>query len=101
MITDLLTAGLRFNERVMAAPGALSGKTFCFTGTLDGLSRSQAQQMAEAHGAKAVSGISAKLDYLVAGAEAGSKLAKAAKLGITVLSQAEFEQLLASIGDGN
>lgn len=101
MVTDLLAAGLRFNERVMAAPGALSGKTFCFTGTLDGLSRSQAQQMAEAHGAKAVSGISAKLDYLVAGAEAGSKLSKAAKLGITVLSQAEFEQLLASIGNGN
>lgn len=98
MITDLLAAGLRFNELTTVSLGALSGKTFCFTGTLEGLSRSQAQQLVEAHGAKAVGGISAKLDYLVAGVEAGSKLTKAAKLGVTVLSQVEFEKLLAGIG---
>ena len=73
--------------------GVLAGKTFLFTGTLDGLPRTKAQAMVEAAGGSVVSTVSKKLHYLVAGAEPGSKLAKAEKLGVAVLDQAQFLEL--------
>lgn len=80
------------------APGAgenlpLAGKTILFTGTLS-IGRSEAKKKAEAAGAKVASGISKSVDYLVAGSEAGSKLAKAQDLGVNVLDEAAFEALL-------
>ncbi|WP_428558450.1 MAG: NAD-dependent DNA ligase LigA [Solidesulfovibrio sp. DCME] len=77
---------------------ALTGKKFLFTGTLPDLSREKAQALVEAAGGRVVSAVSKKLDYLVAGAEPGSKLAKARDLGVTVLSPDEFHALLANTG---
>lgn len=68
----------------------LAGKRVLFTGTLPGLSRSEAARLVEAAGGIVVSGISKKVDYVVAGAESGSKLVKARELGIAILSPEEF-----------
>ena len=74
--------------------GRLQGKSFVLTGTLPNLSREQAKALIEAEGGKVVGSVSAKTDYVVAGSEAGSKLAKAQELGIRLLDEAEFMQLL-------
>ncbi len=71
--------------------GIFSGKTFLFTGTLEKLKRSEAEAMVEAKGGSILGGVSSKLNYLVVGADAGSKLEKAKKLGtVAVLSEDEF-----------
>ncbi len=71
-----------------------AGKSFCFTGTLTIYGRDQAQSLVEQRGGKAASGVSKGLDYLVAGAKAGSKLVKAKLLGVTVLTEEEFQKML-------
>jgi DNA ligase (NAD+) len=76
--------------------GPLAGKTFLFTGTLDNLPRSQAQAMVEAAGGSVAASVGKHLDYLVVGTDPGSKLAKARALGVSVLTQAEFTDLLAT-----
>ncbi len=72
------------------AEGVFAGKTILFTGSLQQFSRSEAQRLAEDAGADVVSGVSKKLDYLVVGEAPGSKLEKAQKLGVQVLSEEEF-----------
>lgn len=76
--------------------GPLAGKSFLFTGTLVAMKREEAQERVIAQGGSAASGVSSKLSYLVVGDEgkAGSKLDKAQKAGVTVLTEAEFLQLL-------
>ena len=74
--------------------GPLSGKTLVVTGTLPGFSRSEAEEAIRAAGGHAGSAISAKTDFLVAGDKAGSKLAKAEKLGVTVLDEDGFRRVL-------
>ncbi len=76
--------------------GSLSGKTFLFTGTLSKMTRDEAETLVEENGGKNLSGVSKNLNYLVAGEKAGSKLDKANKLGIPVLSEDEFLELLNS-----
>lgn len=71
----------------------LQGKKLLFTGTLS-MSRSEAKRLAEQAGAEVMASVSAKLDYLVVGAEAGSKLAKAEQLGVTVVDESTFQQLI-------
>ncbi len=70
------------------------GKTLVFTGTLPTLGRAEAKTMAQDVGAKVSGSVSKKTDYVIAGAEAGSKLEKAQQLGVTVLDEAEFLRLL-------
>jgi DNA ligase (NAD+) len=73
------------------ADGVFSGKTFLFTGTLAKLKRSEAEALVEEKGGSILSGVSSKLNYLVVGADAGSKLEKAKKLGsVSILSEDEF-----------
>lgn len=71
----------------------LAGKTVVFTGSLETMTRSEAKAKAQSAGAKVVGSVSKKTDYVVLGADAGSKAQKAAELGITVLSEAEFTEL--------
>lgn len=78
-----------------ALHGALSGKTFLFTGTLHHLKRSEAEALVEKQGGAILSGVSSKLNYLVTGADAGSKLEKAKKLGtVHILSEEAFMTLI-------
>ncbi|HIJ38606.1 MAG TPA: NAD-dependent DNA ligase LigA [Rhodospirillaceae bacterium] len=76
-------------------PSPLAGKTVVFTGTLQSLSRDEAKAQARTLGAKVAGSVSAKTNYLIAGAEAGSKLTKARELGVTILSE---EAWLALVG---
>ncbi len=78
--------------QTVASP--VAGKTVVFTGTLETLSRGEAKATAETLGAKVTGSVSKKTDYVVVGADAGSKAAKAGELGVTTLSEAEWLKLI-------
>ncbi|EKS68012.1 MULTISPECIES: NAD-dependent DNA ligase LigA [Caballeronia] len=80
-----------------APQGVLAGKTVVLTGTLPTLSREEAKEMLESAGAKVAGSVSKKTDYVVAGAEAGSKLAKAEELGVPVLDEEAMRKLLEGV----
>lgn len=97
IIAELRAAGLNFGSAVdrQAPPsGPLTGKTLVVTGTLERFRREEIQELIAELGGKAASSVSKKTDYVVAGAEAGSKLEKAQALGVKVLTEAEFLQLI-------
>ena len=95
-VADLRDLGVCMETTASAEPGspALEGKTLVVTGTLQRYSRDQIKDLIARHGGRAASSVSAKTDYVVAGEKAGSKLAKAQKLQIPVLSEDEFDALL-------
>jgi DNA ligase (NAD+) len=99
LIANLRKAGLNFKSALYqprAAAGPLSGKTFVLTGTLPTLKREEAAAKIEAAGGKVSSSVSKKTDYVVAGAEAGSKLDKAQKLGMQIIDEKELLRLCAA-----
>lgn len=77
-------------KRSVAADGAFSGKTFLFTGTLESMARSEAEEKVVAKGGKILKSVSKNLDFLVVGSEPGSKLKKAGAAGVKILSESEF-----------
>jgi len=94
-IADLKDQGVRMTSDAPAAgPRPLEGKTLVVTGTLERYSREEIEALIARCGGRAASSVSKKTDYLVAGQNAGSKLAKAQSLGIAVLSESEFERLI-------
>ncbi len=97
LIRKLRAAGVQFPDaEVVEAPaeGPFAGKTVVVTGTLESMGRKEAQAAVEAAGGKASGSVSARTDYLVAGAKAGSKLKKAQDLGVEVLDEAAFRAML-------
>jgi DNA ligase (NAD+) len=74
--------------------GPLAGKSFVLTGTLPGMTRSEAKARIQANGGKVLSSISKEADYVLAGDAAGQKLARAHELGLKVISEEEFQDLL-------
>ena len=99
LVTKLQAAGLQFSlpqpaEVAATSDNSMAGKTFVITGTLPTLKRKEAEALIVQAGGKVTSSISAKTDYLVVGEKAGSKLAKAQKLGITQLTEALLLELL-------
>lgn len=92
---EALGLNLRSEKKTSAEGGALAGQTFLFTGTLSRLKRSEAEEMVEARGGKLLSGVSSKLNYLVVGEDAGSKLEKAKKIPqIHILTEEQFLKLM-------
>ncbi len=77
-----------------ATAGPLSGKTLVITGTLEKYTREEIETLIERHGGRATSSVSKSTDYVVAGEKAGSKLDKARKLGVPILSEVEFDKLI-------
>ena len=99
LVADLAAAGVRLElseDERPPADGHLTGKTFVLTGTLSA-PRGDFEQRIVAAGGKVSGSVSAKTDYVVAGSEAGSKLAKAEKLGVTVLDEAGLEAAAAAV----
>lgn len=96
MLKKLESAGLQLKSiKKQSAEGNLTGKSFLFTGTLLKMKRSEAEEKVEANGGKILSGVSSKLDYLVVGEDAGSKLEKAKKIAsIQILTEDEFIELV-------
>lgn len=94
LIEKMRLAGVNMIAEKTATGGSLSGKTFVLTGTLPTLKRAEAEKIIEDNGGKVSSSVSKKTDFVVAGEEAGSKLEKAQKLGVSVISEAELLALI-------
>ncbi len=82
----------------LTSSGVLEGKTFCITGTLS-RPRKEIALAIKASGGKVVSAVSGKLDYLVAGESAGSKLEKAQRLGVSILNESDLDTIISKGGD--
>ncbi len=95
LIEKLKEAGVNMTsvEKEVVTKEAFEGKTFVLTGTLQNYSRNEAKEIIENLGGKVSSSVSKKTDYVLAGEEAGSKLEKAMKLGVEVISEEDFEKM--------
>lgn len=96
VIDRLMSAGVNMEvlETNDVRDGSLSGKTVVVTGTLENFTRQEAKEAIQRAGGKSTSSVSKNTDYVISGNEAGSKLAKAKKLGITILNNNQFKELL-------
>jgi len=101
-VKQILNLGLTFSEIAgrVEKPSPVRGKTFVLTGTLPGLTRDEAKEKIEALGGKVAGSVSKKTDYVIAGAEAGSKLDKARDLGVRVLDEEDLMKLLSEAAGG-
>jgi DNA ligase (NAD+) len=95
-IEDLKSLGVKMESprRRTAAPRALEGKTLVVTGTLTKYTRDEIDELITRHGGRAASSVSKNTDYVVAGENPGSKLAKAQQLGVPVIDEEKFEKLI-------
>ncbi len=93
-IRRLSELGIVMQAEVRETSGKLKGKQFVLTGTLESLSRESAKEKIQEQGGRITTSVSKKTDYVVAGADPGSKLTKAEKLGVPVLNEEEFKKLL-------
>jgi DNA ligase (NAD+) len=100
LVQRLQAAGLQFSTQdieVVVESEKLAGKTFLYTGTFDGFEREELEQKIEANGGKVLSGVSGKLDFLIVGDKPGaSKVEKANKLNVTMISEQEFVAMISS-----
>jgi DNA ligase (NAD+) len=94
LIDSLKKAGLNFKTELTRKSNLLTGKTFVLTGTLNKYTREEASEKIINLGGKVASGVSKKTDFVLAGESSGSKLTKAQDLGIKILSEEQFEELL-------
>jgi DNA ligase (NAD+) len=96
LVERLAAAGLvvKAKRRTTAAGGPLAGKTVVLTGGLESLSRDEAKRRIEAAGGRVASSVSSKTDLVVAGSDAGSKLTKARELGVRVIDEPAFLEML-------
>lgn len=101
MLTKLESLGVNLKNirQHVSGNGELGGLTFLFTGTLNELKRSEAEALVEKHGGKILGGVSSKLNYLVVGEDAGSKLEKAKKIAsIRIITERDFLEMIQKIG---
>ena len=96
VIDRLMSAGVSMNvpQANDVRNGPLTGKIIVVTGTLESFTRQEAEEAIQQAGGRSSSSVSKKTDYIVVGNEAGSKLTKAEKLGVTVLNNDQFKELL-------
>lgn len=94
LINDFISLGFEFNEESRIKTSELAGKTFVLTGTLESMTRDEASDKIKLMGGKTSSSVSKNTSYVVAGANPGSKLDKAEKLGVIILHEEEFLQLI-------
>ncbi len=94
LIEKLKSAGVKMTEEQGAAGGIFEGKTVVLTGTLENYTRNEAKALIEENGGKVSGSVSAKTSYVLAGEAAGSKLDKAQKLGVTIINEEEFKNML-------
>lgn len=94
-VLDELSSMIEIEDMEAVAGGSpVSGKTVVFTGTMVKMTRAEAKAKAESLGAKVAGSVSAKTDFVVAGEDAGSKLKKAAELGVKVISEDEWLEMI-------
>ncbi|MBI5587380.1 MAG: NAD-dependent DNA ligase LigA [Deltaproteobacteria bacterium] len=93
VIEKLKMAGVEFPVKKKKEGGRFAGKVFLFTGGLESLTRDEAKDLIEAGGGEAAAGVNKKVDFVVAGAEPGSKLEKAKKLGLKIIDEEEFKRM--------
>jgi DNA ligase (NAD+) len=94
LVERLRKAGLKMQKEARAVKsGPLTGKSFIITGKLETMPRSAAEKWIEAHGGSVLASVSKKLDYLVVGADPGSKLAKAQKLGVQTITEKQLFEM--------
>jgi DNA ligase (NAD+) len=94
VIEQLLASGMQLAVEQKMISAAVAGKTFVLTGTFPTLTRDEAKNLLERAGAKVAGSVSKKTDYVVAGADAGSKLTKAEELGVPVIDEDTMLKLL-------
>lgn len=94
MVDELKALGVNVESKTVIKDNRFEGKTFVLTGTLENYKRSEASKIIEGFGGKTSSSVSAKTSYVLSGESSGSKLDKANKLGVPVISEAEFEEMI-------